>query len=61
MPIEDKQGHGPDQGAVLLLLHSEDNRLALQRLLNLAVDMKLPATFEALLAELERVDEVQRR
>jgi hypothetical protein len=61
MPIEDKQGNGPDQGAVLLLLHSEDNRLALQRLLNLAVDMKLPATFEALLAELERVDDVQLR
>jgi hypothetical protein len=61
MPIEDKPGNGPDLGAVLLLLHSEDNRLALQRLLNLAVDMKLPATFEALLAELERVNVIRLR
>jgi hypothetical protein len=61
MPIEDKPGNGPGLGAVLLLLHSEDNRLALQRLLNLAVDMKLPATFEALLAELERVNVIRLR
>ena len=60
MQFEDRPPEGPDQGAVLLLLHSEDNRQALRKLLNLAVDMKLPATFTALVGELERVDEVQR-
>jgi hypothetical protein len=57
--IEDKWLQA-DQGAVLLLLHAADNRNALRRLLNLAVDMKLPSTFTALLDELQRVDEIQK-
>jgi len=60
MQIEDKEGSEPTQGAVLLLLHSDDNRQALRKLLNLAVDMKLPATFTALLDELERADNAQK-
>ena len=60
MRSEDRDAKRPDEGAVLLLLHSEDNRQALRKLLNLAVDMKLPATFTTLLGELDRVDEVQR-
>jgi len=60
MQIEDREGDEPAPGAVLLLLHSEDNRQALRKLLNLAVDMKLPATFTALLAELERNDKVEK-
>jgi len=60
MPTDDKQGNSqPGQGAVPLLSHSEDNRLGASKAD--AVDMKLPASFEALIAELERVDEVQRR
>jgi len=57
MQIYNRKRDEPAPGAVLLLLHSEDNRQALRKLLNLAVDMKLPATFTALLDELERADE----
>jgi hypothetical protein len=57
MQIEDRRGDEATQGAVLRLLHSDDNRQTLRNLLNLAVDMKLPATFVALLGELERVDD----
>lgn len=45
------------QGAVLLLLHSEDNRRALRGLLNLSVDLKLPNTFRALLGRLDQVSQ----
>ena len=50
--IED--GKKADEEAVQLLLRSEDNRRALRKLLNLSVDMKLPAMFTALLDELDK-------
>jgi hypothetical protein len=52
MQSEQKDADKGTEGAVLLLLHCEDNRRALRKLLNLAVDMELPHTFRALLDEL---------
>jgi hypothetical protein len=55
MQSGDRDAEKAMEGAVLLLLHSEDNRRALRKLLNLSVDLKLPNTFRALLGRLEQV------
>jgi len=57
MQAEDRDDEKAMQGAVLLLLHSEDNRRALRELLNLSVDLKLPNTFRALLRRLDQTSQ----
>ena len=57
MQSENRDAERALEGAVLLLLHSEDNRRALRELLNLSVDLKLPNTFRALLGRLEQVSQ----
>jgi len=52
---------GPIKGLSSYCCTPRTIALLFKRLLHLAVEMKLPASFEALIAEQERVDEVQRR
>jgi hypothetical protein len=57
MRTDDSAATKVPEDAVLSLLHSEDNRRSLRRLLRLSVERRVPSALIALLEELDGVEQ----